>query len=454
MFSSFFLFLRVREPVGIEAILDRYTEENLTSFTEKNGINIMLFANDYDQVQFALNGVQKYKSVMNFGMAPQKLASSYKCKQFPCIVPFINGSLSLIDRPRAFSIPFTRWLSHLEEGLFQTIRNSEDLRLLLDSTKPLLFSIDSHEVPESLPENVPIYFANSSTFLEFNISITKGFYGYHPIYKTLEPISNFSELFNTSVVHPKGVRITERQFLAGYITNSMNKTDDEFFLENIRNLSNNPEFKDFFFTSLPNSNCRFIVEAGSFNKAAAPYFFVLNTSDLVGSNRRWIIIQKENLMNASYVEQFLTRIKNGQENYSLVSQPIPTEVDEYMKNVVRAVGLNVEEIIMQPKDVLIAVTATWCQHCHEFLPVLNQIADILKYKCVCAYIEADLNELPPIIDSHSGFPTLYFFGATDKVPVLFSGQRNLDRILEFLGNLCSPKFDPYDIEIPDATNSL
>lgn len=451
----FLLATRVTDHTGLQAILKPYTDENITNFTNSPGINVLLFAENYDQVKYAWYGINRYKNNVNFGFSSSNISKQYKCKSYPCVIAFNNGSLVQTEKPKTQSIKFTRWISHILDGYIHKIQNSEDIRLLFESTKPVFFNIDDETVPTDFPQNTHLYFASSKQFEAFNVNFTKGLYSYHPIFQTIEPVTDINSVLHSNVVHPKGIRITERQYLAGYILDPANASENQLHLEIVHKLSEKQEFSNFFFTAISSNDASYIVEAGSFHKALPPYFFVLNTSDLNRTNKRWCIIPRQSLLDQSYITEFLTNISLGIQNYSLVSQPIPTERDPYMQNVVRAVGINVEDIVFQEgKDVLLAITATWCHHCHELLPILSQIADILEGKCVCAYIEADINEIPSTIPQKGGYPSLYFYSSTNKTAVPYGGPRNLDKMLEFLGEHCTPNFDPYDIEVPDSTNSL
>ena len=78
--------------------------------------------------------------------------------------------------------------------------------------------------------------------------------------------------------------------------------------------------------------------------------------------------------------------------------------------------------------------APWCQHCKNFKPVWNQLAELLTPEgIIMADMDATANEAPGL--RIKSFPTLLWYGTNGNEPVLFEGERDLEHLVEFVHNL-------------------
>ena len=444
MFSL--LATRIIHPIGVFSRLGYLDESNFTEYIKSSELSVIFFGDKTNDLNFALYGISKNSQNINFSLADKNLSKPYKCAVFPCIIPFKKGERLFIDKAPQKSISFAHWLNSIKSNFEQKLRTSEELRLLFDATRSIVFSVDSQK-PADYPENTPIYYASQDIFQHFNISVTKGLYCYNPIFRTLEATNNVTKCLHQSVIHPKGVRLTERKFLAGYFTDPINTSKNDEIYRIIKELSELPEYSDFWFTAVVGGrSSAYLADAGRFSKGVPPFFFVLNTSDLKYTQNRWCLTKEHQKFNVPFIKEFLVNISNGVQLYSLLSEPIP-EKDSFMPNLIRAVSDNLEEIVLENgTDVLLTVTASWCMHCHQFIPTLNQLANIIGNRAKIVYIDSELNELPPVVPNFSGFPSMFFYPAYNKTGIPVKEKRDIDTLLSFLGKNVKEPFDPENMD--------
>nr|CCA26649.1 protein disulfideisomerase putative [Albugo laibachii Nc14] len=94
-----------------------------------------------------------------------------------------------------------------------------------------------------------------------------------------------------------------------------------------------------------------------------------------------------------------------------------------------------ERVIESDKDVLLEFYAPWCGHCNQLAPVYRKLADMFADvdSIMIAKIDATENEIDFEKAQVSGFPTIFFFPANDKMnPVLYEGGRDVESMAEYL----------------------
>ncbi|KAJ6253787.1 protein disulfide isomerase [Anaeramoeba flamelloides] len=132
------------------------------------------------------------------------------------------------------------------------------------------------------------------------------------------------------------------------------------------------------------------------------------------------------------LEKFFKSFLEGKLEPSIRSQPIPEENDGPVKKVVRK---NWDEIVNDPeKDVFVKVYAEWCGHCKQLAPVYEELAKKFAKveNLVIAEIDGANNDLGNGA-SVTGFPTLIFFPAKDKMNfVTYQGGRTLEDMAQYL----------------------
>ncbi|KAA0170780.1 hypothetical protein FNF27_06478 [Cafeteria roenbergensis] len=102
-------------------------------------------------------------------------------------------------------------------------------------------------------------------------------------------------------------------------------------------------------------------------------------------------------------------------------------------------GKSFRDIVYEEgKDVLVEFYAPWCGHCKSLAPIYEELATNFASndKVVIAKMDATANEIDEEGVTVRGFPTLYFFPAAakgeKKVPMEFSGARDLDGLTKFI----------------------
>jgi len=103
--------------------------------------------------------------------------------------------------------------------------------------------------------------------------------------------------------------------------------------------------------------------------------------------------------------------------------------------VVDLTAFNFDSIVLDPsKDVLVEFYAPWCGHCKSLAPVYEKVAAAFANEpnVVIAKVDADSHKTLGTKYEVSGFPTLKWFGKSDKTPLLFEGARDLDALVAYV----------------------
>ncbi|KAL2316424.1 putative protein disulfide-isomerase C1F5.02 [Schizosaccharomyces pombe] len=142
-------------------------------------------------------------------------------------------------------------------------------------------------------------------------------------------------------------------------------------------------------------------------------------------------------LTAKAMTKFVGDFVDGKLQPKIKSQPIP----ESQEDLVVLVADNFDDIVMdETKDVLVEFYAPWCGHCKNLAPTYEKLAEEYSddSNVVVAKIDATENDISVSI---SGFPTIMFFKANDKVnPVRYEGDRTLEDLSAFIDKHAS--FEP------------
>lgn len=166
--------------------------------------------------------------------------------------------------------------------------------------------------------------------------------------------------------------------------------------------------------------------AKTFGLASATPGFVIEDR----KNRKNYVLAKE--ITPENVAAHVKAFSSGTLEPTLRSQEIPATNDGPVKVVV---GKSFDDIVMdEGKDVLVAVTASYCVHCKNLVPIYEELAKSLadNENIVIAKVDGTENDTP--IDVR-GFPTIYFYPATKEgksKPIQYSGARTVEGFTEFL----------------------
>jgi len=145
-----------------------------------------------------------------------------------------------------------------------------------------------------------------------------------------------------------------------------------------------------------------------------------------------IPVTEENMKN------WLNKCLNGTVKNWKKSKPIPTENPG---PVIVVVGRTFESIVEDPtKDVLMLYWAKACPHSQALMPVLDELATVLKPfpSIVIAKMETTMitNQPPDYIETIDTWPTIHFFTGNNveerKKPIVYSGTRTVKNFVEFI----------------------
>jgi protein disulfide-isomerase A1 len=134
---------------------------------------------------------------------------------------------------------------------------------------------------------------------------------------------------------------------------------------------------------------------------------------------------------------FGRRVLNATAQMYYMSQPLPASNDG---PVLVVTGDTFDALVLDPnKDVLLAVTAPWCQHCKALEPVYERLAKRFRRidSVVVARIDGTANE-HAALGTISGYPSILLFPATRNAslakgaPVLYDGARTVPALTKFL----------------------
>ncbi|OII74524.1 uncharacterized protein cubi_00077 [Cryptosporidium ubiquitum] len=149
------------------------------------------------------------------------------------------------------------------------------------------------------------------------------------------------------------------------------------------------------------------------------------------------------LLKDSNLEHFIQDFASGRLNPYFKSEEPPSEEDN--DGPVRIVVSKTfkKEVIESNLDVLIVFYAPWCGHCRKLEPDYNILAQRLRGindKLRIAKIDGSQNEVENI--QILGYPSILLFKLGKKTePILYSGDRSVANMIEWISKNTSFKFD-------------
>jgi protein disulfide-isomerase A6 len=93
------------------------------------------------------------------------------------------------------------------------------------------------------------------------------------------------------------------------------------------------------------------------------------------------------------------------------------------------------EVIKSGKPTLVEFFAPWCGHCKNLAPIYEELGQAFAFasdKVQIAKVDADAHKDLGKKYGVQGFPTLKFFDGKSKVPIEYSGGRDLESLSSFI----------------------
>jgi len=92
-------------------------------------------------------------------------------------------------------------------------------------------------------------------------------------------------------------------------------------------------------------------------------------------------------------------------------------------------------VVFQPeKDAFVFFGAPWCGHCKSLSPVFEDLAVAFKGEASVVVVKVDATEETDLAERYhlSGFPTLLWYGRSNKEPEAYNGKRDLQSLISFV----------------------
>ena len=438
LFRSFLLSFRIKDPIGESANTPYLEGKSLVDKLKKSKKSVVFFIENSARLSYADFAIRKFKKDIDFFRSSASEGQNYNCTEFPCAIAFEKGKTMPMNFGPYQPVQFLTWVESILTPGIMNVKTPELLRSLLEGMSPIIFGVDIKERPKDFPKEQQILSVSSDLFNFFNISVKKGIYYYRPADRELIDFKSVkkTEDLNTPITDMVTCSSENTTYFGGYFINTDNDETTKKEIEILKKVA--PKFKNSVSLAIFYGDSQSkILEKADIN-LDAPFFFILERSDIEGG--RWVI-NDARLHDAAAIEKFLTGIIDGTEEYSVISEPVENYTGVAFKKVV---GSNFEELVINNKeDVLIAFTAPWCHHCKEFKPVLNEVAKLIENTNSRVYfIDATANDLPEAVPEINGYPTLYYWPASNKSePIQYNGERTVKAVLEFLSEHASTTFE-------------
>lgn len=133
-------------------------------------------------------------------------------------------------------------------------------------------------------------------------------------------------------------------------------------------------------------------------------------------------------MSEEAIMAYINKVKAGEVEPHLKSEPVPTEPQEDPVKVV--VGKSMQsKVFTADKDVMLEIYAPWCGHCKKLEPEYLKVAKKVKKEgfediIEIAKMDGTQNDSPVEAISWSGFPTIYYVKAGATEPMKYDGARD------------------------------
>lgn len=438
MFSLilFLLGIQLNIVTGEAAYLDNLDNASLTEFIGSKMPSVVVFEDRNYVIDFMNFGIKKFRNQIKFAKANLTYASEYKCVNNPCFVAFQDGKRILNYNGKTTDVDFTLWLNKvLTPHNYKIDFSSEQLIEIFLNGEDFLVGVDVDKRPSNVPDDLDFYQLSSDMMKKLRLNVTKGNYLFRSADRKLIPLNNnYEEVKDSKLTNLVKGNLSSKKYLVGFITDESNTTKVDEEITILNELANKFD-NSCNFVFLNDIQGGPITQRALLQKANPPYFFVI---DQEGDNKhRWVVQDIEEQSNYNYLESFLQRVINGEENFTLISAILPNQDNVTFKQIC---SKNFDEITQKnDTDVLVVITTPWCSHCKKFKVVLEKAAEVLQsYESIKFYwIDGTLNDLPDTFPNYEGYPTMFLWPAGKKSKeqiITFNNERSVEGIIKFLNN--------------------
>ncbi|BES91418.1 unnamed protein product [Nesidiocoris tenuis] len=142
-------------------------------------------------------------------------------------------------------------------------------------------------------------------------------------------------------------------------------------------------------------------------------------------------------------ESFLNKLKNGELEPYMKSEPIP---EDNSKPVKIAVGKNFDDVVTNNgKDTLIEFYAPWCGHCKKLAPIWDELGEKMADEDVeIVKMDATGNDVPSGFEVR-GFPTIFWLPKDSKSsPVSYNGGREVNDFIKYIAKHATNELKSFD----------
>lgn len=151
---------------------------------------------------------------------------------------------------------------------------------------------------------------------------------------------------------------------------------------------------------------------------------------VIDIDRKHHIMPGSPKLDATNIEEFITKYLKGEVSPTLRSEPVPSE--ETVKGMTTIVTTTLNKHVKSGKNTFVLIYAPWCGHCKSFMPDYEAIAAELENEdVVIAKMDGAANDVDSSIFKVDGFPTMYFIPA-GKAPVSYDGGRSKADVLAYI----------------------
>jgi hypothetical protein len=452
MFLFFILHLRLPRQVIDSRPVPFINNTDIPSFIQSHNLSVIGFTNSIWAVEFIDYPYLRYSDRISFGLV-NTTKNETACKLFPCFKAYLNGLAVNIEEPSQSSISFSNWCEKLLNPSVLAIHCPDFLRTLFDRTTPALFGVGTAIRPEKVPPDVPFYIVDPKTLTLLNLTATSpAIYLYRPKDRQFIPfVGNLEEECQTPIKNGAD-DFQWREFFAGYFIGPPDSGSEPNIESDILlNLSATHSDK-FSFVLFNRDEAKNVVAAGKLGRLQFPFIFAFRSANLTIG--RWYI-EGPNAHNLTYVDNWLSRIAAGEENYSVLFATFPEEPRSVLFRQVNA--LTVENAVLDRSRVTaLLIASLGCSHCREFKPYVWTAADVMvDWPARFYWIDGPTNDLPPgLVPEFGDYPVLFVWPAGDEfqTPILYHGAHSVKDIVYFVVeasklNLPRPFIDHEEIQM-------